>query len=232
MNLIAFFKAGGLFMYFILVFALLTASFIVERAYSLYLKYKEAPKDLRLRLLEHVKKGDWKAAEQLLAYEAKGTGLGNVALVGLKIRSSGGGEEEIQARMDEALTREIARVDRRTGFLAMFGNVSTLLGLLGTVAGMIVSFASVSQASPAERAVVLGQGIAEALNATAFGLISAIPALLAFSIFQNRTERIITELTNQASQIYHDFIFYTEPAQEKIQGSSIRGTNNHTQVSM
>jgi len=210
MHLLTFFKAGGLFMYFILVFALMIAFFIVERYFALFLKYKAAPQELRQKLLEHLKCGDWKGAEQFLNYEAKNNDLGKVALIGLKLRKSGGGEEEIQARMDEALSLEISKIDKRTGFLAMFGNVSTLLGLLGTVSGMIISFASVAQASPAERAMILGQGISEALNATAFGLIGAIPALVAFSVFQNRTDKIVTDLTQRTSQIYHDFVFYTE----------------------
>ena len=119
--------------------------------------------------------------------------------------------------MDEELTGEITKIDKRTGFLAMFGNVATLLGLLGTVTGLISSFAGVSSASPLERATLLGQGIAEALNSTAFGLVAAIPALVAFAIFQNKTDALINELTEETSKIYHDLLFLTESKRMSVE---------------
>src|SRR5206468_6888705 len=132
------------------------------------------------------------------------TNLGRVARMGCHLRANAGGDEELQARMDESLSAEISAIDRRTGFLAMFGNVATLLGLLGTITGMIHSFAAVANASPADRATMLSKGISEAMNCTAFGLIVAIPALVAYAIFQNRTDRMVSALTEEATQIFHD----------------------------
>jgi biopolymer transport protein ExbB/TolQ len=141
---------------------------------------------------------------------AQGTSLGKIIEAGLSVRQVGGGDEEVQARMDEALANEIGQIDRRTGFLAVYGNVATLLGLLGTVTGLIASFTSVTNANPAERALLLGQGISEALNTTAFGLVIAIPALVAYALFQNRTERLVSSLTDEASKIFHDLLFHTD----------------------
>src|SRR5258708_8384904 len=109
--------------------------------------------------------------------------IGKIAAVGCALGANGAGDEEIQARMEEKLATEISRIDRRTGFLAMYGNVSTLLGLLGTIVGMIHSFAAVASASPADRAMMLSKGISEAMNCTAFGLITAIPPLIAYAYF-------------------------------------------------
>ena len=204
------FQAGGPFMYGILTIGLLIVGFIVERCISLYKSYKNAPSDLRQQVLTHVARGDFKSAADYIDVTAKESALGKVALVGCHIRENGGGEEELQARMDEKLSSEISRLDRRNGFLAMFGNVATLLGLLGTVTGLIISFAGVANANPAERAILLGKGISEALNSTAFGLLVAIPALVAYAIFQNRTDQVISRLTEDASEIYHDFLFYSE----------------------
>ena len=210
MNMWQQFEAGGPFMYGILLFGFLILGFIVERAISLYRSYKEAPADLRQKILTHVAKGDFSSALGHIQMTAKGTPLGKIAQVGCKIRNNGGGEEELQARMDEQLSAEISKLDRHNGFLAMFGNVSTLLGLLGTVTGLIISFAGVANANPAERAILLGTGISEALNSTAFGLLVAIPALIAYAIFQNRTDQLTTRLTENASEIYHDLLFYSE----------------------
>lgn len=210
MGLIDQFHAGGFFMYFILLFGLLTIAFIFERFNALYRKYKFAPKNFRKTILTFMAQGDFKAAQDYIEMEAKDTSIGQIASVGCKMRQMGAGDEALQARMDEQLSKEISSLDKRTGFLAMFGNVSTLFGLLGTVTGLISSFAGVASASPVERANLLSQGISEALNSTAFGLVAAIPALVAFAIFQSRTEGLVTKLTEQASEIYHDFLFYSE----------------------
>ena len=209
-NLLHAFKEGGIFMYPILAFGLLTLAFIVERYVGLFLKVKYAPVDFRKNILGYIAQGDFKSAQAYIDMSAKETSIGKITTVACKLRSVGAGDEALQARMDEQLTKEISVYDKRTGFLSMFGNVATLLGLLGTVTGMIISFSGVASATPVERINMLSTGISEALNATAFGLIVAIPALVAYAIYQNKTDKIVGELTEQASEIYHDFLFYTE----------------------
>ncbi|MAF79020.1 MAG: gliding motility protein [Halobacteriovoraceae bacterium] len=225
MNLLDAFLAGGVFMYFIAAFGLLTLAFIVERFIALYVTHKTAPADFRKNILSFISQGDFKAAQDYVEMSAGNTGLGKITNVALKMRTVGAGDEALQARMDEQLSKEISSVDRRTGFLAMFGNVSTLFGLLGTVTGLISSFAGVAAASPVERANLLSQGISEALNSTAFGLVAAIPALVAFAIYQNKTEQIISSLTESASELYHDFLFYTESHKEDAQAATAMATD-------
>jgi biopolymer transport protein ExbB/TolQ len=209
-QLTAFFHKGGFFMYPILAFSLMILAFIVERYIALYIKHKVAPMDFRKNILGFIAKGDFGAAQTYIDMSAKNTSIGKITTVACKLRNAGAGDEALQARMDEQLSREISSYDKRTGFLAMFGNVSTLFGLLGTVTGMISSFAGAGAATPVERATLLSNGISEALNATAFGLVAAIPALVAYAIYQNRTEHIVGSLTEDSSEIYHDFLFYTE----------------------
>lgn len=204
------FHDGGAFMYFILIFAVATVGFIVERSLALYSKVKEPAADFRQKILAYLPKGDFLAAAEAARTAVPPTALNSIVEAGCRLRANAAGEEELQARMDEKLAEEISKIDRRTGFLAMFGNVSTLLGLLGTISGMITSFAAVANANPADRATMLSAGISEAMNCTAFGLLVAIPALVAYAIFQNRTDRIVTQLTQTTSQIYHDLLFYTE----------------------
>jgi biopolymer transport protein ExbB len=210
MSLIKDFHAGGVFMYFILATGFLIAGIIAERAIALFKTYKAAPKDLRTKVLSLIAQGHFEEAQTYVEMAAANTALSRVVVAGLKVRRNGGADEEVQARMDEALSHEISIIDRRTGFLAVFGNVATLLGLLGTVTGLISSFSGVTNANPAERAILLGQGISEALNTTAFGLTVAIPALVAFAFFQNRTDRLVGHLTEESSKIFHDLLFRTE----------------------
>jgi biopolymer transport protein ExbB len=209
-SLIKFYQHGGFFMHFILLAGFVVTAIVVERALALYKNYKDAPNDLRAKILTFISLGQFTEAKTYVEMSAPNTGMGRVVIAGINVRQAGGGDEEVQARMDEALTAEISGIDKRTGFLAVFGNVATLLGLLGTVTGMITSFASVTNANPAERSLMLGQGIAEALNATAFGLIVAIPALVAYAILQNRTDKIVANLTEESSKIFHDLLFRSE----------------------
>lgn len=209
MNILQRFHEGGVFMYFILIFGVCTLALIIERGLALYMKTKIASKGLRQQILGFIQRGDLKGAEEAAKAQSDAP-LNRVVEVGCHIRANAGGEEELQARMDEKLALEINSLDKRTGFLAMFGNVATLLGLLGTISGMIRSFAAVASANPADRATMLSAGISEAMNCTAFGLIVAIPALVAYAVYQNRTDKLVARLTEGTTQIYHDLLFLSE----------------------
>jgi biopolymer transport protein ExbB len=206
------FQGGGFFMYFILLFGVMTISLVIERA-SFFLKVKSPPNNFRKQVMGLIIRGDYQAAEDL-AKSAGNCSLGRIVEIGARLRSNGAGEEEVQARMDDKLSHEISAIDRRTGFLAMFGNVSTLLGLLGTITGMIHSFGAVASASPVDRATMLSKGISEAMNCTAFGLVIAIPALVAYAYFQNKTDRLITDVTEATTEIYHDLVFLADTPAE------------------
>lgn len=228
-NMFTAFREGGVFMYFILCFGLLTLGFIAERFQALYKRIKPVPADFRANVLANLSRGDFKGAESYVQAAASDTSLGRITLSAIRLRASACGDDELQARMDDMLSKEISSTDRRTGFLGMYGNVATLLGLLGTIAGMIHSFAAVASASPVDRATMLSKGISEAMNCTAFGLIVAIPALVAYAIFQNRTDKIVTTLTESTSEIFHDLLFLSDSqSAEKSSAPEIsRGNTIH-----
>ena len=110
--------------------------------------------------------------------------------------------------MEEVILEETEQIEKRTGFLAMIANVATLAGLLGTITGMIKSFAAVSQANPMEKATLLSNGISEAMNTTAFGLIVAIPTLLVYSVLANRSQ-VLTDDLNQAALKAYNWLSYS-----------------------
>jgi biopolymer transport protein ExbB/TolQ len=103
-------------------------------------------------------------------------------------------DSEIQLAIDAAASKHFPRVEKRTGYLSMLANIATLLGLLGTISGLIISFAGASKADPNDKATLLASGISEAMNCTAFGLCVAIPTLLAFAFLQGRTQKIIDDV--------------------------------------
>ena len=112
-------------------------------------------------------------------------------------------DHEVQAAMDEAALREIPRIAKRTGYLALLANLSMLFGLLGTVSGLIVSFGAVSGESvdPSQKARILAEGISEAMNCTAFGLIIALLSLIGFAILNGKTQSLEDDINEASVQV-------------------------------
>lgn len=109
-------------------------------------------------------------------------------------------DEEVQAAMDEAALREMPKIAQRTGYLALFANLAMLCGLFGTIVGLIKAFGAVGGESvdPSQKARILAEGISEAMNCTAFGLISAITALTGFAVMNGKTQHLEDDI-NEAS---------------------------------
>jgi len=189
------FEAGGPGMYPIAVAMIFALTIIFDRIWVLYFK-ASIDKDAFMRTLKKlVYAGELDKAISYVAGQKKAP-LTQVIKGGLIAVPKG--EEDVQAALDEATLREAPVIERRTGYLAMIGNVATLLGLLGTIIGLIKSFGAVSAANPADKATILSQGIAEAMNCTAFGLGVAIPSLIAYSVLQGRTQRLMDDINESA----------------------------------
>jgi biopolymer transport protein ExbB len=105
---------------------------------------------------------------------------------------------DVENSMSEGMLEVIPQLEQRTNYLALLANVATLLGLLGTVVGLIAAFTAVGNANPAEKAQLLSSSISVAMNTTAFGLIVAIPLLVIHSMLQNKTNRIISSIQMSA----------------------------------
>jgi biopolymer transport protein ExbB/TolQ len=102
--------------------------------------------------------------------------------------------EDIDAAMEEGMMEIVPRLEKRTHYIATFANVITLVGLLGTIIGLIKAFTAVAQVSPAEKAELLSASISIAMNNTAFALMVAIPFLLIHAFLQARTSEIVDSL--------------------------------------
>lgn len=201
-GLMTAFREGGIWMGFIMAAQLVSLAIIVERIFALYVLRKMNQKQIVAMFEKDIKSGQ---LDRVMA-SARGLGSSNpiavVAAAGAQAAQDMGGKEEIQLRIDEVLLEEQSRIEKRTGFLAMLGNVGTLLGLLGTIVGLIRAFSSVGAASPAEKAIILSQGVSEAMYATAYGLVMALPALIMFSVLQNRANALSEDLSKAALKLY------------------------------
>jgi biopolymer transport protein ExbB/TolQ len=204
------FEQGGFWMYPIMIIQLISIAIIIERVYFLFMKRKTNNVEFVSQMEETIRRGDIEQVIQKTQSMRENT-LATAIFAGATAAKNLGGKEEIQGRMDEVLIAENAALDKRTSFLSMLGNVATLTGLLGTITGMIKSFAAVSYANPSEKAALLSAGISEAMNATAYGLITAIPALVAYAILVNRTNVLMEELTQGALKAFNLLSFAYDP---------------------
>lgn len=205
------FHGGGFWMYPILCIQIVSFAIIGERFWALFHKRKMNQAAIANGLEDKIRRGELDAIIQKATTTEISQPLVRAAVAGAKAAWNLGGKEEIQGKMDEVLVEENAKLDYRTGFLAMLGNVATLTGLLGTITGMIKSFAAVSYANPSAKATLLAAGISEAMNATAYGLITAIPALVAYAVLANRANHLAEDMNHSALKVFNWLSYTYEP---------------------
>jgi biopolymer transport protein ExbB len=193
MFIVQAFHDGGWGMWPILGLLIITIVITVER--TLYLSKSKVDVDKLMSLLKsQIVAGNIRGA--ISTCEATPAPVTRIIAAGL--RRVGGSEHEIQQGMDEEALRELPKVEKRTGYLAMLGNLATLAGLLGTIGGLIQSFAGVSGVDPALKATLLSKGISEAMNCTFFGLFTGILGLAAYAVLNGKTQGILDAI-NQGS---------------------------------
>src|SRR5687768_912363 len=183
------FHKGGWGMWLILVTSILTIAVIVERA--VYLFKATVDKDKLLALLKsQVMSGNVQGAIKVCS--GNPTPMTRIVQAGLMKFNKN--DHEVQAAMDEAALRELPRINKRTPYLAMLANLATLLGLVGTLTGMIKSFGAAAGADASRKASLLAEGISEALNCTAFGIAIAVVGLIGYAILQGKTQALTDDI--------------------------------------
>ena len=190
------FHKGGWGMWPILFTSVVTIAIIVERA--VYLFRASVDKDKLLALLKsQVMSGNVQGAIKVCS--GNPTPMTRIVQAGLmKFNKS---DDEVQAAMDEAALRELPKINARTPYLAMTANFAVMAGLLGTISGMIKSFGSVGSDEGGNKATELANGIAEALNCTAFGIGTSLVGLLGFSLLQGKTTAVIDDINEVTVQV-------------------------------
>ncbi|OUS31950.1 flagellar motor protein MotA [Gammaproteobacteria bacterium 45_16_T64] len=120
--------------------------------------------------------------------------ISKILMYGLSRSAYASRTDEIEMAMEEGLLEAIPSLERRTHYIATFANIATLLGLLGTIMGLINAFTAVASADPAQKADLLSASISVAMNTTAFGLMAAIPLLLTFAYLQSKTNQLVDSM--------------------------------------
>jgi biopolymer transport protein ExbB len=194
-GVVGFFQQGGVFMYPIVAVLVIGAAIAVER-YSYLSAADKRNHKLWRQLLPMVKAGNYRTA--LNAALRSDAAIGGILAHGLSQLDSTSPRDDIERALEESLLESLPRLEQRTHYLAISASIATLLGLLGTIIGLIHAFTAVAAANPAEKADLLSASISVAMNTTAFGLMVAIPLLLAHTILESKTKAIIDGLETAA----------------------------------
>ena len=189
--IVEFFVQGGIFMYpILLVFAVGTA-IAVERYVTLTLLTKRN-QAMWGQVQPLLAKRDFDKARELTAKDH--STIAQLLNMGLERQGAVRRRDDIEISMEECMLEIMPQLEKRTGYVGLAANVATLLGLLGTIMGLIQAFTAVANANPAEKADLLGAAIAVAMNTTAFGLLVAIPLLIVHAVLTTKTAQIVAGL--------------------------------------
>jgi biopolymer transport protein ExbB len=190
-SIAGFFSSGGLFMFPILLVFAVGVGIAIERYVTLSLvtnKNQQVWEKVQPLLSE----GDFDEARRMTSEDD--STISQVLNMGLSLQGAVRRREDIEIAMEESMMEIVPRLEKRTPYVALASSIATLLGLLGTIMGLIQAFTAVANANPAEKADLLSASISVAMNTTAFGLMVAIPLLIVHAILTSKTGDIVDSL--------------------------------------
>ena len=183
---------GGLFMWFIFLAGIFAMIVSIERVFALYFRFAINGKAFWDIIKKHVMTNNVRQA--ITTCEAKSSAA-LPQILKAALEKSEGTEREIQDAVDEAALEVVPTLQKNLPYISMIANIATLLGLLGTILGLIQAFKSLAVATNAsQKSVMLASGISIAMYTTAFGLIVAIPTLIIFTILQSKANTILEDI--------------------------------------
>jgi len=189
---------GGIWMWLIAFMSCICLALIVERVYFIIFKYNANAKNL-MEAVQRCVLGD-KIDDAIKACNAGGSAaVAQVMKAGLTRANKT--ELEIQNAIEEATLEVVPKLQKNLGVMSAFANVATLLGLLGTIIGLIDAFAALESATPDKRQEMLARGIAMAMNTTAFGLIVAIPTTIFHAILGAIVKKITEDISLYSTKL-------------------------------
>jgi len=190
-SIVSFFSTGGMFMYPILIVFAFGVAIAVERFVTLTMVTNKNQQawDKVQPLLDN---GEFDEAHEVTSGDE--STISQVLNMGLSLQGAVRRREDIEIAMEESMMQIVPRLEKRTPYVALASSIATLLGLLGTIMGLIQAFTAVANANPAEKADLLSASISVAMNTTAFGLMVAIPLLIVHAILTSKTGDIVDSL--------------------------------------
>lgn len=186
------FNEGGPFMWVILIVLAAACAIILERIIFYFIICRINGIKLVANVAQALNNNKVEDAKKMV-YRKKNP-LSVLFQTAVERYSAGMNIDDIQEGVDETAIKEIPKMSQRLNYLSLFANIATLLGLLGTIAGLQVSFSSLAAVEAAQKATMLAKGISQAMNTTAFGLIVAVPCMVLYTILSNKQKSLTKEL--------------------------------------
>ena len=190
-SIVNFFGSGGIFMYPILIVFAVGVAISVERYVTLTM-VTQKNKAVWEKVQPLLSEGQFNEAREMTGEDD--STISQVLNMGLSLQGAVRRREDIEIAMEESMMEIVPRLEKRTPYVALASSIATLLGLLGTIMGLIQAFTAVANANPAEKADLLSASISVAMNTTAFGLMVAIPLLIVHAILTSKTGDIVDSL--------------------------------------
>ena len=190
-SIVGFFSSGGVFMYPILVVFAVGAAIAVER-YITLMQVTQKNQAVWSKVQPLLADGEFDQAREMTGSDE--STISQVLNMGLSLQGAVRRREDIEIAMEESMMEIVPRLEKRTPYVALASSIATLLGLLGTIMGLIQAFTAVANANPAEKADLLSASISVAMNTTAFGLMVAIPLLITHAVLTSKTGDIVDSL--------------------------------------
>jgi len=169
----------------------------IERVWYLYIKCGRGGGGFMAGIGKYIKQGDYAKALQY----AKGNNTPLGKTIAAILENRGKGTKAINKAVEEVLLTETPKVQRNLAFMAVIANIATLLGLMGTIYGLMVSFDAIANVPAAQRAAALANGIAFAMSTTLFGLITAVPILLVQGLLIRKSDKIVEEIDEKSTKL-------------------------------
>jgi len=190
-SIVRFFSSGGIFMYPILIVFAVGVAVAIER-YVTLTRVTLQNQSIWDRVQPLLSEGQFDQAREITGKDE--STISQVLNMGLSLQGAVRRREDIEIAMEESMMEIVPRLEKRTPYVALASSIATLLGLLGTIMGLIQAFTAVANANPAEKADLLTASISVAMNTTAFGLMVAIPLLITHVVLTSKTGEIVDSL--------------------------------------
>ncbi len=199
-----FFQEGGIWMYALAGVSAFAIAVSLERLIYFYIHCRIDAKALLTQITRLIRNGQIDQARKICARMKNPLALILEAALWHFMQNES--DQDIQNAVDEVGLRELPKIQRRTHYISLFANISTLMGLLGTIFGLQSAFDALATADPSQKAIVLAKGISMAMNTTAMGLIVAIPCMILFSILGAKANTLIEEIDESSVRMLN-FLF-------------------------
>ncbi|MBD3314652.1 MAG: hypothetical protein GF344_02590 [Chitinivibrionales bacterium] len=193
------FNRGGPFMWVILTVLGIATAVVIERIIYYFIFCRGDSRMLTHHLSRALKHNNTDEARELVG--KRRNPLYVLLRTAVDGYAAGQSLEIIRERVEEVAIGELPKISQRLNYLALFANIATLLGLLGTIAGLQVSFSSLASVDAAQKASMLATGISQAMNTTAFGLIVAVPCMIGYTMLSNKREALIKDIDEAVARI-------------------------------